>query len=438
MKKLLVLSAVCIIAYLVYIRFLKPRDVGIPQSPDVGIPAKDFPLEGQWYTSSCWAATLSMAAKYVAPLDTAKNQCYFINRFSKSENQPMWNCIHGGDTTKVNKNTLKTDTSFVDAKTNPSLHRLVYSIDVKGPLNQLAKLISSTVDSSSKALNLTSLKKTKYPIIYAYQFGKNSGNSSTNKHVNLISDLDSVGYENISQQFIYIKDPWPQNTGSDYYLSYEQYKSQISRMNIIFGDNNYKNDTITTATYMNVIFNLLKHVSPDTIASRLFFRLKKDYANLNDKFKKRIGIDSATQFKKAKLGKVGIEIISSGSSSVTIYNNQLEIHDINDLSTFQQFAFFITQNQNILSAITISRNRNNVDSLRWFVGGIENGFFYNKKVRNKFNSASLKKSSKKFALVKIIGDINAIFLVSKTQKNNTFRIEETLFNGTKPIPIRIP
>jgi hypothetical protein len=345
----------------------RPRPVGASLLPPTR-PPRDYPLEPQWYNYSCWAASLSLTSKYVAPDLIQMNQCYFVDQLSQ-ETDPIAYC--GCDT-------HMDEIVSLSGEPCSTLHTTSGPDDLDSRFG-LAQSINTNAKLLTRAIDLTFLRSTLKkgnPVIHAYEIQDSS--EGAGKHVYPISGIENPRWKIFGKSFstnlLLVKDPWPPQEGSEYYMTFEQYHLHRGHENIYFDKKRPGPfPQFETVAYMKRIFNTSNAPSALTAAKRFIAKLKEMNSNsVSVHFLEKTGI-------QGNLGKISVYPIGIDVEEINSYGTAEA--PVNDSITLQSFSntdimFFLTHNGIAKSIVTVSKI-NSIDGDtngfidKWFISRLE-------------------------------------------------------------------
>lgn len=318
--------------------------------------AQPVSLQPQWYPTSCWAASLSMAAQYLRPCTDSLNQCYFI---AKNEDSSRCCCSQTGDMVD----------SFSECEGSDCIDGSA-ATDI-GKVRDLAKKwIVTTASLKYGPIGLNQLRQCldqKIPIIYDYPIFDNGYS-----HVTFIPAREEVEFsQGKKSTFLYVQDPWPIGEGSKHYLTYQGYSTEDVQNNIILGTP--EGEPIDEPIPLN---NLALEGSESSALRQTFFDHIKQIDRENNKaFLDSIGlIAQQIDFSKLKLSTAQYRVKFEEVKSFRISNNgdSLIVYLLRNFKKFEQFTSFILNEDNaICTVFTIAHIKKNDNS--WWIQSIENG-----------------------------------------------------------------
>lgn len=380
--------------------------------PSSSNPTPEVALEPQWYYSSCWAASLAMAARMLAPDHDKLNQCYFIH---KKENEAgKCGCLEriGNPLTgKIIETpiylTKNSDCEIYDTNTGTADSEEV---------EKLAREITEKTHRTPSPVPLWLLQKKTgkgEPVIFYYSFADLYNNCYGDEHICLIHAIETLERHEESPQFLVaVKDPWPIFWGTEYYMSYESYSVQPGSVNICLWDKADPQLSVehSDATYIHENKRNMGD-EPEKAAENVLITLKYMLDNnKNIRFLKKIGL--STQNEEVSLSVLSYQVHDVGSTMISINNNlnQISIENLDNTRDFKKRIYFLVQNNKIRTAMIVFKSieKNHYDS-RWFLHTLENGERYQKAIQ-KLSKADAA-NTEDLVLFRITGDINGEMLL---------------------------
>lgn len=306
-------------------------------------------LEPQWYDSSCWAASLAMAARIVAPGRPKLNQCYFIHK--KQNEAGKCACLES----KGNASTGRIVKNIIYLTENHSCG--VYWNNTKKAeseeVEKLAREITQNTYRTTLAIPLPLLlEKTgkRLPVIFYYMFADLYNDRYGGMHVCLIQTIETLERSHESPLFlIAIKDPWPTYWGTEYYLGYESYSVQSYPDNICLWEKpDPQSSKYSDTAYLDEN-ELNTYDTPEKAAENILATLQYMLDNQkNTSFLEKIGLSVQNgEDKKISLSTVSYEVNDVGSTIIKIDNNlnQISIKNLDNTRDFKKRIYFLIQSQ---------------------------------------------------------------------------------------------
>ncbi|MCE7042044.1 hypothetical protein [Dyadobacter sp. CY312] len=418
----------------------------------------DFPVEGQWLTTSCWAASLSMASKYLAPDSIRLNQCYFITEKAKKSIGYATVC---GCIPFVNGKHLDTLKTLHASETKPCMYLDSSYPNVSADINTIAVLSSHITKDvsriSNKPLSISELKSKlsdSKPVLHSYAMGI-AVNEKELKHVVLLTNMQTPLYKKSEEMdhmhLLNVKNPWPQGSGSEYFMTYEQYYLQYLGTSIYYGEQIQNTKTRDSETYeymeTRVSKNLLSN-DPKSIAKQFVSHLKKlDYNETNRIFLKKTGFQGSefpdlttTLDDQASIPVVKLTV--TPKSDVYIHNDTLQLEDIINERDFNQLIYFVRHKKKPVAAAWVSQKVNFEGELKnkkefgdkWYLSQIESAQRFTLDSNTQYFAPYISTTiiRPEIVLIQMDGEINAEILATPVIANKRYRVIKIIKKSGTP------
>ncbi len=346
-------------------------------SSSTTIPEVD--LEPQWYHTSCWAACLAMAARMLAP-GSDKDQCYFIHEKEKGKKYGCKKTIKDAENNLIEQNV------YLDGHNDGEVYegeKGEVGLARENTLLKLAEKIRQPVYDPKTPIPLSTLQRKTdegIPVIFYYRFGHAAN------HIFLISKTLNVEWNDYSSKcFLEIKDPWPTGRGTEYFLSYESYCAQPDSTNICFWDKSEDDPSIDNQRdiYTDSVHKTM-YDTPEDVAQNFFENIiKYTEKEIETELLKKIGLTANDKvYSSPHLSATSFKVKDIGKEIKLIKDDEIRESNLNNIIDFEKRVYFLTQNNRVITAITISKSVSiRKYKEKWYIHTIENGNRYNKIIK---------------------------------------------------------
>ena len=344
-------------------------------------------LEPQWYYSSCWAASLAMAAKVMAPDRKELNQCYFIHK--KQNEADKCGCLERRFDPSAGA--IVENNIYLTGNHDCGIYRHNTERAGSRETEKLAGEITGKTYCSARAIPLPLLQEKtdkREPVIFYYLFADLYNDRYGGKHICLIHAIETLEQSHASPQFlIAIKDPWPTCWGTEYYMSYESYKVQPYPVNICLWDKAGPQSSVEYSDTACIQENKSgMYHTPEGAAGNILASLQYMLDNhKNTRFLEKIGLSAQSQENgKINLSGVFYEVNDVGSTIIRINSNlnQISIRNLDNTRDFKKRIYFLVQDNEIKTSLIVCKSiKKNHYEGKWFLHTLENGERYRKVIQ---------------------------------------------------------